>query len=49
MRGNSRLENVPPSLELVRISNHALKGMIEANFWKNRNKLFQPSEINHVA
>ena len=49
MRGNSRLENVPPSLELVRISNHALKGMIEANIWKNRNKLFQSSEINHES
>ena len=34
---------------MVRISNHAIKGMIEANFWKNRSKLFQPSEINHVA
>ena len=31
MTGNSRLANVPPSLKLIRISNHALKGMIEAN------------------
>ena len=45
MTGNVGLENVPPSLELVRISNHALKGMIEANSWKNRSKLFQGSEI----
>ena len=49
MTGNDRPENVPPSLELVRISNHALKGMIEAISWKNRSKLFQPSEINHVV
>ena len=49
MSGNDRFENVPPSLELVRISNHALKGMIEANSWKNRSKLFQPSKINHVV
>ena len=41
MTGN---DNVPPPLELVRISNHALKGMIEANSWKNRSKLFQPSD-----
>ena len=31
MTDNARLENVPPSLELVRISNHVLKEMIEAN------------------
>ena len=49
MTGNDRLEKVTPSLELVRISNHAIKGMIEANSWKNRSKLFQPSEINHVV
>ena len=49
MTGNDRLEKVTPSLELVRISNHAIKGMIEANYWKNRSKLFQPSEINHVV
>ena len=49
MTGNDRLEKVTPSLELVRISNHAIKGMIEANSSKNRSKLFQPSEINHVA
>ena len=49
MTGNDRLENVLPSLELIRISYHALKGMIEANSWKNRSKLFQPSEINHVV
>ena len=49
MTGNDRLEKVTPSLELVRISNHAIKRMIEANLWKNRRKLFQPSEIHHVA
>ena len=49
MTGNDGLENVPPFLELVRVSNHALKGMVEANSWKNRSKLFQPSEINHVV
>ena len=48
MAGNDRLEKVTPSLELVRISNHAIKGMIEVNSWKNRSKIFQPSEINHV-
>ena len=45
MTGN---DNVPPSLELVRISNHALKGMVEANSWKNRSKLFQPSDSNQL-
>ena len=35
-----RLENVHPSLELVSISNYVLKGMIEANSWKNRSKPF---------
>ena len=49
MAGNDRLEKVIPSLELVRISNHAIKGMIETNFWKNRSKLFQTSETNHVV
>ena len=49
MTFNHRLENVSPSLKLVRISNHALKGMIQANSWKNRSKLFLPSEINHVV
>ena len=49
MTGNDRLEKVTPSLELVRISNHAIKGMIKANSWKNRSKLFQPREINHVV
>ena len=49
MTGNGWLEKVTPSLELVRILNHAIKGMIEANPWKNRSKLFQPSEINHVV
>ena len=49
MTGNDRLENVTPSLELVRISNHVIKGMIEANSSKNRSKQFQPSEINHVV
>ena len=48
MTGNARLENVSPSLEVVRISNHTLKGMTEANSWKHRSKLFQPSEINHL-
>ena len=49
MADNDRLEKVTPSLELVRISNHAIKRMIEANSSKNRKKLFQPSEINHVV
>ena len=49
MTGNDRLEKVTPSLELVRISNHAIKGMIEANSSKSRSKLFQPSEINHAV
>ena len=40
MTGLARLENVLPSLVLVRISNYVLKGMIEANSWKNRSKLF---------
>ena len=40
MTDNARLENVHPSLEVVSISNHALKVMIEANSWKNRVKLF---------
>ena len=48
MTGNDRLEKVTPSLELVRISNHAIKGMIEVNSWKNRGTIFQLSEINHV-
>ena len=30
MASNGRLENVPSSLELVRISNHALKEIIGA-------------------
>ena len=46
MTYNGRLENVPPFLELVIISNHALKVMIETNFLKNRSKLFQQSQIN---
>ena len=49
MTDNERLENVPPSLKLVRILNHAIKGMIKVNSWKNRSKLFQRSEINHVV
>ena len=49
MTDNATLENVPLSLELVRISNHTFKGMIEANCWKNRNKLFHSSEVNHVV
>ena len=49
MTGNHRVEKVTPSLELVRISNHAIKGVIEANFWKNRSKPLQASVINHVA
>ena len=43
------LKKYPPTLELVRISNPATKEMIEANSWKNRSKLFQPSEIIHAA
>ena len=49
MTDNDRLENVPPSLEVVRILNHAIKGMIKVNSWKTRSKLFQRSEINHVV
>ena len=49
MTDNEEIEKLTPSLELVRISSHAVKGMIEANSWKNRSKLFQPSEINHVV
>ena len=40
MTRNTRLENAFPSLELVTISNHVFKGMIAANSWKNRSKLF---------
>ena len=43
MTGNDRLENVPTSFELVRISNHALKGMIKANSWK-KNKQTIPNK-----
>ena len=42
------LNDVPPSVEFVKISNRTLKGMIEANFWKYRRKVFQPSKINCV-
>ena len=49
MIDNDRLENVPPSLEVVRILNHAIKGMIKVNSWKTRSKLFQRSEMNHVV
>ena len=49
MTGNDRLEKVTPSVELVRILNHAIKGMIEENSWKGRSKIFRPSEINHVV
>ena len=49
MTSNARLEKIPTSFQLVRILNHALKGTIVANSWKNRSKLFQPSEINHVT
>ena len=49
MTGHVRLENVPPSLELVSILNHVLKEMIEANSWKNGSKLFQTSEISDVV
>ena len=31
MASHARLENAPPSFELIRISNHALQRMIEAN------------------
>ena len=41
MTGNARLENVPPSRDFIRISNHVLKewfkkipGNIEANYFK---------------
>ena len=46
---NARLENVPTSFVLIKLSNHALQGTAEANSWKNCSKLFQPSEINHVV
>ena len=49
MTGNDRLEKVTPSVELVRISNHVIKGMIEKNSWKSRSKILRPSEINHVV
>ena len=49
MTSNASLENVPTSIELVRISNQSLQGMTEANSWKNCSKLFQPSKINHVV
>ena len=48
MTGSDRLETLTPFLELVRISNLAIKGIIEVNSCKNRSKLFQPSDINHV-
>ena len=38
----------PAVLELVRISNHALKGMKAATPGKNRSELYQLSEINRV-
>ena len=46
MTYNGRPENVPPFLELVIISNHALKVMIGTNFLKSRSKLFQQSQRN---
>ena len=49
MTDNGRLENLPPFLELLRFSNHALKEMIEANYQKNGSKLFQRSELAHVV
>ena len=48
MTGNDRLEKLTAFLELVRILNLAIKRMIEVNSYKNRSKLFQPSDINHV-
>ena len=36
MIDNNRLENELPFPEWVEISNHALKGMIEANSWKKK-------------
>ena len=49
LRDKSRLENVPKYLKLARISNHALKEMIEANSWRNKSKLYQPKEITHLV
>ena len=49
MTRNARLENVPTSFELIKLSSYALQGMAEVNSWKNCSKLFQPSEINHVV
>ena len=43
------VNKMSPTLELARISNHALKRMMEANSWKNRSTLNQPNEINHVV
>ena len=49
MTVNARLQNLPSFLELVRFSNHALNETIEANYQKNRTKLFQRSELAHVV
>ena len=49
MTNHAKLKNVPLFFELVRISKHALQGMIEASSKKNWSKLFQPSEIDQVA
>lgn len=42
------LKMYPTFLELVRITNHFSKRMIAATSRKNRNELYQPSEINCV-
>ena len=46
---NFRLEIYLPSLELSRISNQTLKGVIEVNYWKSRSELCQPSEVNYAV
>lgn len=48
LKDNARPDNVPSSLNLVRIFNPSLKGIIEANSWKNMSQLCQLREINHV-
>ena len=48
MTSNARLKNVTISFRLVRILNHTLQGMTEANSCKSCSTLFQLSKINHV-
>ena len=48
LKDNARPDNVPSSLDLVRVSNPALKGLIEASSWKNLGQLCKLWEINNV-